>query len=330
MRILTGTKIHQAILEVRPSQIAVAYVGADWRTYLGESVPNEVIISPTFGSFPRAINEIAEELGWKNVHLLRELHAKIYLGETSAVVGSSNLTKNGLSGTILEEVGVLLDDDQPLQDLRDIYASLRERAQQQFPTEEAKQAEVKRLMRDWRIAAAEGIIASPSKELSNIVDFTLSDNNGFHVAWYRPDPSVKLDADAIPVSEDVIEDWTVFLEDDDQIENNQWLLLWAARNDGLPNLAIRPTWMYVHEVISNAVQDNPYSKVALQRRDKLPGDNPPFHIGKPEAAALHAVLASREFPELLPEEEKPWSLTGDSHRLEQFITAVKAAVRQRM
>jgi hypothetical protein len=335
MKILNGSKIHQAIMAVKPTHIAVAYVGADWRSYVGASLPTEIIISPTLGTYPPAIEEIAEELGWDNVHLLPELHAKIYLGEEGAIVGSSNLTKNGLSGVILEEACVLLGDDDPLQDLRELYTSLKERACQRFPTEEAKRGEVKRLMQEWRRAVSEKLIAAPHTTSSSLIEFKLSDNNAFHVVWYVPGADVNLDYAAIKsadpeLTESVIKEWMNFLEEDRHVQAGQWLLLWPARNDGQPNLRVPPKWMYVHSVVSDAVDENSYPKVALERSDKERGGHPPFYIGKEEVAAIREVLSSGEFPELLPDGEKPWTISGNAQRLEQFVTAVKEAVSKRV
>jgi hypothetical protein len=51
----TPTEISNKLKEIEPAQIAVAYVGADWKSFLNSDHIENIIISPTLGSNPRAI-----------------------------------------------------------------------------------------------------------------------------------------------------------------------------------------------------------------------------------------------------------------------------------
>lgn len=98
---------------VRPTHIAVAYVGKDWRELLGKNHQlRQIVVAPVPGTSPKAIRQIAREIGWENVHFFDQLHAKVYLGPTHAMVGSANLSSNALlpGGTQLYEMVVLTDD----------------------------------------------------------------------------------------------------------------------------------------------------------------------------------------------------------------------------
>lgn len=98
---------------VRPTHIAVAYVGKDWRGLLGtDHQLQQIVVAPVPGTSPKAIRQIAREIGWYNVHFLDQLHAKVYLGPTHAMIGSANLSSNALlpGGTQLYEMVVLTDD----------------------------------------------------------------------------------------------------------------------------------------------------------------------------------------------------------------------------
>ena len=72
-------KAHDKLHEHPPTHIAVAYVGRDWDQLIDCSQLKEIIVSPTLGTNPRAVDELVEKFGWEHVHFLDELHAKIYL-----------------------------------------------------------------------------------------------------------------------------------------------------------------------------------------------------------------------------------------------------------
>ena len=98
---------------IRPTHIAVAYVGKDWRWLLGtDHQLRQIVVAPVPGTSPKAIRQIAREIGWDNVHFFDQLHAKVYLGPTHAMIGSANLSSNALlpGGTQLYEMVVLTDD----------------------------------------------------------------------------------------------------------------------------------------------------------------------------------------------------------------------------
>ena len=80
MQLVSGASIKVGLREVMPTHVAAAYVGRDWRTYIDTQQLKEIVVSPTLGSNPYAIAEIAKDIGWENVHFLINLHAKIYLG----------------------------------------------------------------------------------------------------------------------------------------------------------------------------------------------------------------------------------------------------------
>jgi hypothetical protein len=70
---LTKEKIRQAIDRCKPIQIAVAYIGIDWRDFILDTSNIEaVIVSPTLGTNPKAILSLAKEIGWDKILLMNE------------------------------------------------------------------------------------------------------------------------------------------------------------------------------------------------------------------------------------------------------------------
>jgi len=330
MKIIAGKDIGSTLKELRPTHIAVAYLGADWREYLGNILPEEVIVSPTLGTNPYALAEIGEVLGWQNVHLLKSLHAKIYLGSTEAIIGSCNLTKNGLRGDLLHEVAVLLTEKEAIAELRDEYHSLKDAAQDEFPTAAEKQSAIHSLERLWNKACTEGVIvADKPKNKLTIADYT-DGNDSFYVAWWGGDEirynDCALDeafSDELPSgSEKPIENALPFL-DSDHIEEHKWILCWQATTKGKFYGRSQPYWLYVHKIVRNGAVDEPYTQLAICRSDEniLPA---PFYLGDNKVkSALRTVLDSGRHKEFSRSGDDPWSIMPTLDKFREFIFDVK-------
>ncbi len=80
MKVLIENDIQEAVSGCKPSKIAVAYIGADWQTFIPDpSRLESIIVSPTIGSNPWAIADLVKQIGWEKVAFLDELHAKTYI-----------------------------------------------------------------------------------------------------------------------------------------------------------------------------------------------------------------------------------------------------------
>ena len=139
MEILQSDEIAPCLTEVSPHHIAVAYIGCDWEEFIKHEGLEEIILSPTIGSNPDAIEQIAEKISWDRVLFLDNLHAKIYIGKDSAIIGSSNLSRNGLGVSEgLEECAVNITEDKEIGKITAYYGKLRELAHKAYPTYEKK------------------------------------------------------------------------------------------------------------------------------------------------------------------------------------------------
>jgi hypothetical protein len=115
MMILTRKEdVRKQLKALKPSRIAVAYIGKDWQEYICPQDIDSIIVSPTIGSNPDAIVQLAEIVSYDRVFLLDRLHAKIYLGEDCALIGSFNLSRNGLGEGGLLELGNVVDQEKDL------------------------------------------------------------------------------------------------------------------------------------------------------------------------------------------------------------------------
>ena len=334
MRIITNSELPSAMQDVHPTHISVAYVGIDWRTYIDEKNLKEIIISPTIGSNPVAITQLVVLLGWSNVHFLDALHAKFYIGESKAAVGSFNLSKNGISVNGLEELGVITEDPIHIDRLNSEFSRLRSMAINQYPNPEDKEGRLKALRTMRNQAIAEGIL-SDENPLVQIEDYMPLANVDIWIMWWRNvevERNYKVLAAAdINLREEsfggIVSNWTTALESDN-IEPGSWLLMWLARGNGMPNLNAKPYWFYVHEAIPNAVEDESYTKMLLQRKDKnIP--TVPFDLDRKEvAAALKSKLSTDEFSAFRENDGAPWSTQSCALNTKRLIAAIQSACRK--
>ncbi|RQS47484.1 phospholipase D family protein [Burkholderia sp. Bp8986] len=319
MKFIHGSDIQRGLREISPSHIAVAYVGIDWKTYIAPENLKDIVLSPTVGTNPAAIVEIAEVVGWEQVHFLDNLHAKIYLGERGAAVGSFNLTANGLSAEGLQEAGFIVDDALALAELRARLDDYRQQAGMAYPTTEAKLARLAELRAQWDRAIKQGVIRNDAKA-STLGAYRPISSDEIYVCWVSGEITY---TDQI-VSHGTVNSTVSFLESDTVLPD-RWILCWTSRTDGHPDKRHRPYWLHIDEVIEGGAHEAPYTKVAVERtgRAELP---PPFELTDTAVHALYAVLNSGDFPEFLDDNET-WSVDRTLPRLPAFLRALGDAAR---
>ncbi len=150
MRFLPNSEeILQAINDVQPNKLAVAYIGRDYDRFIQPEWNYKIILSPTRGSNPNAIRELVNTIEWERIHFIRELHAKIYLGQNNAVVGSANLSQNGLDVGSLWEAGVYIDEPEEISHIAHTFEMMLEKAHSDFPTPDLKEAALSALEEVW-------------------------------------------------------------------------------------------------------------------------------------------------------------------------------------
>ncbi|UTV54776.1 phospholipase D family protein [Burkholderia arboris] len=319
MKFVHGSDIQRGLREIAPSRIAVAYVGIDWKTYIASENLEDIVLSPTVGTNPVAIVEIAAAIGWENVHFLDNLHAKIYLGKRGAAVGSFNLTANGLSAEGLQEAGFLVDDALALAELRARLDDYRQQAATAYPTTAAKLSRVAELRAQWDRAIKQGVIRNDARPTALDAYRPVSADE-IYVCWVFGEIVY---TDQI-VSHGTVNNTLSFLESDTVLPD-RWILCWTPRNDGHPDERYRPYWLHIDEVVERGAQEAPYTKVAVERtgRAELP---PPFELTDAAVHALYAVLNSGDFPEFLDDHET-WSVDRTLPRLPEFLRALGDAAR---
>ncbi len=335
MTLLTNpAAIRKTLGTIKPHCIAVAYVGDQWEDYVAAEGLKEIIVSPTFGSNPRAIRQLMQKLGDDKVHFLDTLHAKIYLGTKGALVGSCNLSQNGIGDGGREEAAIHVTDGKTLRSLDAAWRRLKDMAQRQYQTARAKKTAIDKLERQWRIAIERGLTVDRTRAPS-LTDYDLdTENHRIHVVWYYGGtPRYELDTirRAIPEIgknfDEYCSDSLSFLEND-KIKEGDWVLGWNAYRNGKPNIQGGDIgWMYVHHVVCGGAREGDETKLAMEATP-LKKPKVPFSLNSATKRAIWRVLQERTFPVLHPYKNNRWELAPADAVVSEFLAAAKEKLRE--
>lgn len=319
--LVTEKSIAEAIRTIAPVRIAVAFLGSDWRKYIPEPQKIEqIVISPTLGSNPKAILDLSEEIGWERIFLLDELHAKVYLGRESALLGSANLTANGLCGDALVELGTVVKSEEDLRTINTFIDDVVRRAHSIYRNDDSKIARVAVLQTLWNEAFSRRIIR-PAVETNTIKNFVLATKEDFYVLWYM-DAEYDYSAEVEQI-ESCIENEMHF-HPDDKPTANRFVLTWRKASKGTADKRTKPSWMYIHEIFVNGVvaEDYEYTTVAIQRSD-LAVPPVPFELSDEVVAKLFKAIGSDDLKEALVQDESSFRLARTFSAIEPLVMALR-------
>lgn len=329
MRIISTSDAHSAILNIRPTHIAVAYVGIDWSSLIAPEELDEIVLSPTLGTNPYAVEQIVEQLGWGSVHFLERLHSKIYIGECSAAIGSFNLSRNGISATGLEETGIYLSDESLVVEARSEYDRIKLLAISEYSSLESKKIRLQKLKKEHGLAQSKGLLKSSAHERS-IENYSPLTGRDFYICWWERGEATFNNETVGREAPEVIAwnyhhdyiDFTNLLESD-RVEEGDWLLMWRANSNGFPHKSEPMTWLYVDKLVRNGVKDTEYTQLVLQING-LPHMKPPFNIDAPAIqTTLKKAISMRQFSMLRPQAGVSWSIQASADNLEAFLSETR-------
>lgn len=326
-----AAEISQAVRDVAPDRIAVAYIGEGWSNYVSAKRLKEIIVSPTLGSNPRAIEELIQVLGINNVHFLDSLHAKLYLGDQSAILGSANLSRNGLSESGNLELVALVDDRDSVAELSKIYEEYKSDAIKLYSTEKAKLDRLSRLKKQTREARTQDFLDDVRCSVSRPLHACHLSFDRIHVVWYRSgEASVNEDNVRRAIHEDDLltpeqdHHEAIQFRAGDNVQEGDWLLCWNRTESGRVRKGSKASWMYVDLVVDDGSDDAEYSKLAIQARPHSHGEEP-FTIDDALNGAIVELLNSGEFPDVCAG-SRIWSLDSADQEVARFLGALKERV----
>ena len=326
--------LHMRMRALRPRRIVVAYVGIDWPQIIDRHALEEIILSPTLGSSPDAIAGLVKQLLWDRVHFLDELHAKIYLGARTALVGSPNLSHHalGCDGTGLHEIGILTNSASQLKDLRQYVDELVAMARRSYPTSEAKMRRLQLLRVQRKQAARAGLLTSTSRKNAVAVDYRIGVDQPFDIVWYQLDEVGEKNnviSRHVPNWANIRKECSqMHFTNSDDLSRSKWILVWQMNDRGLASRRTRPSWFRIDYVVPNATREKEYSQLALYHEErKTPGEEP-FPITPLFAATFAAVINHPKYlPLRLQDDPRPWVLTSARRLYTPFMREVQKTMR---
>lgn len=274
--------IREAIKDISPTKIAVAYIGENSDEYIDISAIDGIIVRPTLGTNPDEVIKIAEKIGWNKVHLLTTLHAKIYLGVNSVLFGSCNLSNNGLGDFGLHEIAAYSDSLKTVTNISEYFGELVINASKEFQDEQSKINVIERLKRNKPL-------------LFNDYDVFI---DKIPIIWWKGSiPKYTregLEKFGVRTTEDFISNVcadAIAITDKCDIKPGQFILYWQIRDDGSAVInSIR--WLYAHQVERNIVDDANYSDLVIQLKDAQT-PIPPFKIDEKFRKSFAKLMYSK-------------------------------------
>jgi hypothetical protein len=315
MTYLSGQSIGNDLLKLRPNHVMVAYLGVDWAKFLPNINKIErLVVQPNPPTNPQALSNIATLIGWNKIRFLDNLHAKVYIHLKSdgksgkAIVGSPNLTANGLGGSGLYEAAVRFDfqvtDAGSPDGLLTSFDSVWEMADQQYPDEVSKIRRLEKLVEDSKKYWSRGVShISPHPDTGktpSICEYGSEWKMDFWPASYVQD-DVKFKGDALKAQKaGRFKELFACVCNDDQIVLDKtcerWILQWRITNQGLPYQRTHLSWLYIHNVFPNSVVSQaPYSSVLIEANDRGPRPTPPFELDEKTEKAIKTVLGRPKY-----------------------------------
>lgn len=309
MKLLKDSKeIQNTLKKMKPYRIAVAYVGKDFADFIDVATLDIIIISPTIGTNPYAITNLVRAKGWQSIFFLDNLHAKIYLSDSSAIITSANLTANALDmrgSRNLVEVGILIDDNSIIKEIELTFEEIFRDATLQYPKKEDKEKKLKELYKKWDKYPE----MLPRNDVIDFADY--SKDNDFKVCWYEPGDALDYDRALnhfypnIPTGKmsttekqakiyERIKGYINFPKGD-EIVVGDWILLWKRiKNFKCSRAKTSIEWVHVDEIVKNLSTDVDYPHVAIEINKPFVS-TPPFKITETFKKVFCDVIDRSEF-----------------------------------
>lgn len=287
----------QALRDIKPYRIAVAYVGSqdtlqgviDW------SKVQCLTVQPAACTSADAIEAIRESMPKKGRLLFHDtLHAKVYLGESDALVGSANLSRNGIGGDTVEAC-CRVTDPKELSRIATFLDGVEAEAAKRFPPGGD----------DWNLCLQR--LGEEPEDLCSLVGFDVGMRNAqapsfleycsrggqpFVVEWWEEDEELTRDAEKRFESRSHSISNSLALKES-LPEEMKWILCWRCKKDGTPRAKIELEFMHVDRQERKPIykrQTDIYPWSVVELRPLARGARQPFRIDDAFTAAFRAVV----------------------------------------
>lgn len=347
MTYLSGQSIGNDLIKLRPNHVMVAYLGADWASFLPKIEEIErLVVQPNPPTNPQALSKIAAIIGWDKIQFLDNLHAKVYFrlntDRTSgkAIVGSPNLTANGLGGSGLYEAAVRFDfkvtETEGPGGLLASFDSVWKMAGGRYPDEASKISRLEKLVEDYKNYLCKGAShIKPSSDTGttpSICQYGSEWKMDFWPIWWYTNGEVAFEGEALQQrNQEHIEDYMCVCNDDQTIVGNpsgRWVLSWGITGRSRPHQSAHLTWLYIHYAFPDACAgEAPYSAVLIEANNRGLRPTPPFDLEDPRTEkAIKAVLGRPKYQAFWqePDDGTGWKTQDIDHLMSDWLADVIA------
>lgn len=335
------SELSRALKNIKPTHVAVAYLGSAWQSYLTDlSTLKEIVVSPTIGSYPWALSDLLDKAAEHKFRVLfsENLHAKLFIGKSACMIGSPNLSDNGFGGG-LDEAAAFLEGSQNIKNAVRIFEELKAEA---VENTELQREMIEQLKERWLRARRYNTFPKESGDQpeTSLADWEQGEERVI-VTWFNPTGDLEFNTDAIQceipgykqgAQSDHFIDYLDFAHGDD-IRHGDWLLCWAAKENGHPrrNRNYPPVWMHVNKIIPNGSGDSEYdySLLAVTLKDSIQdGATPPFAIDEIIGRLVPDLLDSGEYEELKLIDDRIWRVRDVEKENQRFLNDLQQAYRE--
>ena len=336
-------ELSSTLRSIKPSHVAVAYLGSTWHEHLTDlDALEEIVVSPTIGSYPWALSDLMDKADEHNFKVLfsENLHAKLFIGKSACMIGSPNLSNNGFGGG-LDEAAAFLEGAQNVQNAVRIFEGLKSGAVEDC---ELQREIIEQLKEKWLRARRHNTLP---KESGDRPEMSLTEwsqcqcGERVILTWYYPTGDLVLNTEGIKAEipeytkgnpNDHFIDYLDFAADDD-IRIGDWLLCWAATDKGQArrNKAYPLVWMHVNKVIPNGSGDpeHEYSLLAVTLKDSIQdGVTPPFAIDQVIERLVPDLLDSGKYEGLKLTDDHIWRVKDAERENLRFLDDLQKAYRK--
>ncbi len=318
MKLLRSSKqIAESLKHSPPNQIAVAYLGLNWDTYIDRKSIDSIVLSPTIGTNPNAVATLVEAIGWEKVHFLPQLHSKIYISDNQIILGSANLSNNGLGSNGQYELCASSDDNAIIREAKELYGSYLDKSKKLYDSKEAKIYALDKLWVQYNARIAAGREIAPDA-IRAFADYKPDLHGSFYIMWYGyVDGNIAYENIPEVVIDEIVSE--VHISPEDNIEPEKWILYWRRNNNNTVNQATNIVWMYIHEIYPGGCDEEGYENLGVQRRSK-PLPDEPFEITNAFQRNFSNMIASNNHNEFRdPQEGDPWLVRNTFNTFTPFI-----------
>lgn len=322
----------KAVVEYDNLWCAVAFWGHGVVTELfgGETLDRsdvQVICDLSMGATnPTALRALGAPNS-KNIRYLNDLHAKVYISDFGAVIGSANASRNGIgfnqSDPGLLEAGVFVPKNSDVWRAAAQWFDLKFEKAQVIGDAELNEAQL-----EWDTRLHYGV-KKIEKNSGSFLDYDPDRHGLVYLLWwtaYPEDDKIKYIDKIVGIFD---EDECNHLHPNDLNMRQSWACNYRVGNSGLLDQRCNPRLFYITDKEPDAVSgDNGYVDIVFQRSAESTPVAPFNFSDKVLLSAFRSIMSLDAFAPLRGDGETPWLARDHIELMHRFWRQVQDEYRR--